>query len=109
MTVHDGVQLLCTAAMVVFAIIARNRLRLNEPKVRVVLGAAGILLGVLIFLGVMQFLPRPWESGFSTLTDSITLIASYAIGGLLVLSIIEIAGGTMQAAKRRRYYRRKGR
>ncbi|MDX8358269.1 hypothetical protein [Sphingopyxis terrae] len=106
MSVHDGIQLLCTVAVVVLVLVARDRLRLNEPKVRVAIGTAGIFLGVLIFLGVMQLLPRPWDSGYSALTDGVTLVASYAIGGLLVLSLIEIAGGTMQAVKRRRYHRR---
>ncbi len=108
MTIHDGVQWLCTIGTVGLVLIARERLRMNAPKVRVALGVIGIFLALLIFLGVKKLLPRPWESGFSTVTDSIALVACSAFGGLLVLSLAESAGGTLQAVKRRRYHQRNG-
>ena len=106
MTVHDGIQWLCSIVTVGLVIFARDRLRMNAPRVRVALGATGILLAILVFFGVMQLLPRPWESGFSALTDGMALLACSAFGGLLVLSLIEIVGGMLQAIKRRRYHRR---
>ncbi|WP_336979661.1 hypothetical protein [Altererythrobacter fulvus] len=107
MTVHEVVHLLCTSAIALLALFARDRLRINEPKVRIAFGSAGIFLATFIFFVVNQLFPHPWESGFSSLTDGFTLVASYAIGGLLVLSLIEIAGGILQAVQRRRYNRRK--
>jgi hypothetical protein len=80
---------------------------MNAPKVRVALGATGILLATLVFLSVMQLLPRPWETGFSALADAMTLVGCSAFGGLFVLSLSEIVGGTLQAIKRQRYHRRK--
>lgn len=106
MIVHDSVLWLCAIATVGLVLAARDRLRMNEPKIRVALGAAGILLATLIFLGVMLLLPRPWENGLSSFTDSLALAASSAFGGLLVLSLIEIAGGVLQMIKRRRYHRK---
>ncbi|MDR7154411.1 hypothetical protein J2W40_001223 [Sphingobium xenophagum] len=106
MTIHDGIQWLCAIGTVTLVLIGRDRLRINSPKVRVAVGVAGILLALLIFFSVMQLLPRPWESGFSAFTDNMTLVACSAFAGLLVLSLIEIVGSTLQAIKRRRYYRR---
>jgi hypothetical protein len=106
MTVHDGVQLLSSIGAITLVLLARDRLRMNAPRVRVALGAVGILFAALVFLVVMRLLPRPWESGFSAATDAITLVACFVIGGLFVLSLIETVGGIVQAIKRWRYQRR---
>jgi hypothetical protein len=106
MTVHDGVQWLCSIGTVGLVLLARDRLRMNAPKVRIALGFGGILLATLLFLSVMQLLPRPWEAEFSSGTDTISLVTCSAFSGFFVLSLIEILGGTVQAIKRWRYHRR---
>jgi hypothetical protein len=106
MTVHDAVQGLLSMGGVTIVLLSRGRLRMNSPKVRIALGGAGIVLATFVFYAVMRFLPRPYESGFSPFVDVATLAACFFIGGLLVLSLIEVSGGTLQAVKRWRYYRR---
>ncbi|OJW56646.1 MAG: hypothetical protein BGO57_12165 [Sphingomonadales bacterium 63-6] len=103
MTVHDGVQWLGTIGTVWLVLIARDRLRMNTAKVRIALGGAGIILAMSMFFAVMVLLPRPWEDGFSTFVDTATFAGCCLFGGLFVLSLAEIGGGTMQAIKRRRY------
>ena len=106
MTVLDGVQWVCSLVTVGLVFLARDRLRMNAPKVRIALGGAGVILAIFVFFAVMGFLPRPWDRGFSPFADATTFVACSLFGGLLVLSLIEIGGGTIQAIKRRRYYRR---
>lgn len=107
MTVHDGIQWLVSLGTVAFVIVARDRLRMNEPGVRVALGGVGIAAAFLLFGVIMAVLPRPWESGFSPLVDAGTLVGCAVFGGLIVLSLLEIGGGSLQAIKRWRYYRRR--
>ena len=64
MTTHYAVQWLCSLGGVVIALIARDRLRMNPPRVRVALGAAGAFLAVLLYISMLRLLPRPLESGF---------------------------------------------
>jgi hypothetical protein len=105
MTVYDGVQLLCSTGTVVLVLLARDRLRMNAPKVRIALGGAGIILAISVFCSAMLLLPRPWEPGFSPFIGAMAYAACLLLGGLFVLSSIEIGGGTVQLIKRRRYYR----
>ncbi|MCW4463565.1 hypothetical protein OK349_17800 [Sphingomonas sp. BT-65] len=106
MTVYDGVQWLCLIVGVWLVLLARDHLRMNAPKVRVTLGGTGVVLAIFIFLGVMVLLPRPWESGFSPLINVTMRAACFLFAGLLILSLSEIAGGTVQAFRRWRYHRR---
>ncbi|MEO8373999.1 MAG: hypothetical protein ABI471_02150 [Sphingomonas bacterium] len=106
MTVHDGVQWLCSIGAVGLAFLARDRLRMNAPKVRIALGGVGIILAASLFLAVMGLLPRPWERGFSPFVDATAFAACSLFGALFVMSLIEIGGGTVQVIKRRRYHRR---
>ncbi len=106
MTIHDGVQWLCAIAGVWLVLVARDRVRMKMPKMRIALGGAGIFLATVVFFALMRLLPAPWESGFSPFIDAISLATCFFVGGLFVLSLSEIVGGTVQAIKRLRYYRR---
>ena len=105
MTVHDGAQWVFLIGVMGVVLVARSHLRMRMPRVRLALGGAGLLLATLVFWAVM-WLPRPWESGFSPLVDATVTAACALFAGLFVLSLSEILGGTAQAIKRWRYYRR---
>lgn len=106
MTVHDGFQWVCSLGTAGIVILVRDRLRMNAPKVRIALGGVGIIFATTVFFAVMVLLPRQWDRGFSPVADATAFAACSLFGGLLVLSLIEIGAGTVQAIKRRRYHRR---
>ena len=106
MNVQDYIQFVVAIVTVWFIFSARSRLRINPPKVRVALGLAGILIGLLACWGFIKLLPGPEEIGPSAFLNSLLLVPSSAISGLFALSLLEIVGGSLQALKRRRDDRR---
>lgn len=108
MTILNGVQLVCTILNAGLVLLVRDRLRLNAPRVRIALGGVGVLLATFGFTTLMVLLPGPWEGEFSAIVDATATAACYLTEGLLVLSLLEIVGGSMQTSKRRRYYRQSG-
>ncbi len=106
MTLQNLVQFLGSIITVWLVFAARDRLRMNRPAVRLALGGAGIILAAGVFVAVMRLLPNPREAGYSPLVDAAAFAGCALFAGLFVLSLGEIAGGTLQGFRRWRYYRR---
>ncbi|MCV0382877.1 MAG: hypothetical protein K5799_05380 [Erythrobacter sp.] len=99
MTVQDMMQFPIMMGTAWLIISTRNRLRINPPRVRVALGLAGTLFAVLAFYGMIKLPPRLWYNESSVFVDIVMWVTASAIGGLIVLSLIQIVGGTMQALR----------
>jgi hypothetical protein len=83
-----------------------DRLRMWEPGTRAAVGAAGIVAAVaLLFLGT-QIIPRPPQSDSSLLQDLLLGGFIGLIAVISVLSLMQIAGGAVQAFQRLRHHRR---
>ncbi len=84
---------------------ARVRLRENAPRVRMALGAVGMLIAVFVFCMGLAVLPRPTNGMFSPFADVAAMLISAIFAGLFILSLFEIAGGVLQAIKRWHYFK----
>ncbi len=100
MSVHDIAFAVCSIGAALLVVYASSRLRMNEPLVRIGTGLASIVLAGLVFLAMIELLPRPQGGEWSTSMDMAVVAASGLSAGLLVLSVMEILGGLFHAFKR---------
>ncbi|MGY4395805.1 hypothetical protein ACVWZA_000966 [Sphingomonas sp. UYAg733] len=105
-TIHDVIFLpfLMITLFVVFS--ARERLRMEAPKIRLAIGSVGFCLAFFSFFAIMRLLPRPESDQYSLAHDMASIAACSFFAGLLTLSAMQIFGGAVQGFKRWRYYRR---
>lgn len=105
-TIHDVIffPFMMVTMFVVF--LARERLRMEAPKTRLAVGCLGTFLSLFTFFAIMRLLPKPDSGEYSLARDMALIAACSFFAGLLVLSAMQMVGGTVQGLKRWRYYRR---
>ena len=104
MTIHDLVLLAFILPTIFIVLWMRDRLRIQPPMKRIGLGAAGFLLASVVWVATMAI--RPTLSGQAYIWDLVVMTSSALCSGLLILSVMQMAGGAVQGFRRWRHYRR---